>query len=1388
MTPPNYFNPVAASARKLWEQLDADPVLKGPWRQLFAQVQSPRHVLSELLQNADDAGAKSASVRVVNNEFVFEHDGEDFSEEQFQSLCRFGFSNKRNLHTIGFRGVGFKSTFSLGNFVRIQTQTLDIVFERERFTRPVWSNNATATPRTRISVPLADMLRLAQLRKNFEEWATSPASLLFFRNLQELTVESQTIRKEIVANGPIAGSQRIRLTGANIEELLLIRSGEEAFPDEVVSEIQQERNADDLHLPPCSVDLVLGLEGEQGLFVVLPAGTDVDLSFSINAPFLQDPSRQKIKEPEVSPCNRWLLERAGKLAGQALSAWLENKHLPLGERAKAYQLLRGPVKDAADLTTSVTKRVVDALLNAVEDMPILLTAEGKLAGIGECTTLPAALHAIWEPKELTAIFAKTTSQLLASQVPRRACDALEAHGWIETVSADSAVQVLVVQASVPKPSSWARLQLLWEWVEQNIGWDWNGHRSRAVRIVPTEGHALLQAGKDIIRVSSRGQQISEDDWNFISNFALAIDRDWIAHLGKLKSKGEDEDEHSALRLLQAVALHEPTPVDRIAAQASSRLLARGKMPVADCVRIAHIFAALDATVPDDFQYVTEDLRLRLIKDNPIVFDDDGEVELLIPKAWAAQHLLHPDYVQTFVSCSRDRWFEWAFSSKSKLHAFIPLTVQPMRFGRRSELESFLLTRGGESPKEYRYKNDSFIADDFEFPPDLINAWRGQATANPKIWAAVVKGLLLDPRSSWKDTFYVNVRQKSAQGTTSALNCGKLLPGWLVQLRSMACLTDTHGILRTPAELLLRTPETETLLGLEPFVAAELDDTGDKKALLRWLGVRDTATGWEKVIERLRGFVKLKDPMRFLADVLRLYEALDRISLRCSADDMVKLRVVFAGEPLTLSNSLDWLSAGELSLHSDPEDNSPVVHSAAHSLALWLRLGVPERPALEKSLEWLKTLAEGTRLDGTSYKRANIALSRGGRRVWEELGHWLSLEQTWEPVTALKYRVSMRNLTRWEKLTAPTKRAAADLRMLHGEVAEESPFTILRPLAEVISMRVTSVQPISGRPRRIEWLQPLAEGLSRVKLADEAVTAKVREVALRLFNTTWQTVSMLEVTPYIDGTPAGEPLMPKVLWSETKLYITDQSTVRLYRELKAELAHPFGEASVMEAVAHCIDRDGDFVREYLAANFELDAQAELSAKPEPVASDDAPKDTADNEGPTEAAGGDGGQKSEEADIATGETDAIPNEAEPGDGDEPGDLPPPPVKPPKPKEPTFMDRYASARGFRWRDDEQCYTHASGAWIEKGEAPFSWREHTNGSEVTKRLFVAEEFLARGVAIPSELWRLMEINPDSISLVICTDDGEPYEWSASDLKALHAAGQIRLHQSQFILKETTS
>ena len=135
---PGYFAGVANKARSTCQLLEDQPDVSGAWELLFEQIQNPRFVISELLQNADDACATVATVTVSDTEFVFTHNGQDFNEDQFASLCRFGFSNKRTIHTIGFRGIGFKSTFSLGSVVEVWTPSLGVSFAIKRFIEPRW--------------------------------------------------------------------------------------------------------------------------------------------------------------------------------------------------------------------------------------------------------------------------------------------------------------------------------------------------------------------------------------------------------------------------------------------------------------------------------------------------------------------------------------------------------------------------------------------------------------------------------------------------------------------------------------------------------------------------------------------------------------------------------------------------------------------------------------------------------------------------------------------------------------------------------------------------------------------------------------------------------------------------------------------------------------------------------------------------------------------------------------------------------------------------------------------------------------------------------------------------------------------------------------------------
>ena len=60
---PAYFEAIRQKASQRWDQLEKDPELAGPWHQLFKQVQSPRHILSELLQNAAAPGETDAAAR-----------------------------------------------------------------------------------------------------------------------------------------------------------------------------------------------------------------------------------------------------------------------------------------------------------------------------------------------------------------------------------------------------------------------------------------------------------------------------------------------------------------------------------------------------------------------------------------------------------------------------------------------------------------------------------------------------------------------------------------------------------------------------------------------------------------------------------------------------------------------------------------------------------------------------------------------------------------------------------------------------------------------------------------------------------------------------------------------------------------------------------------------------------------------------------------------------------------------------------------------------------------------------------------------------------------------------------------------------------------------------
>jgi len=1371
--PPAYFSSVRERARRRWVQLEGDPELAGPWRQLFGQVQSPRHVLSELLQNADDAGARRVRVSIVDGRFVFEHDGKDFNEEEFASLCRFGFSNKRKLHTIGFRGVGFKSTFSLGKGVEVLTPSLAVRFHKRRFTEPVWIDDAPPCDVTQIAVGIQDSNREKELKKNLQEWIESPASLLFFNHINELTIGDDTLRRRRIGPGPLPDSARIRLTGHDQHDVIVFDSPEEPFPQEAVDEIRQERDVEDLHLPPCRVQLVIGLPGEQRLYVVLPTGVAIDVPFSCNAPFLQDPARTAIKNPSLSPTNRWLLHRLGRLAGKATLKWLRNRSQEIEGRAKAYCLLPAkPDEEEDSLEADATSAICQGFAEAVRDKPLLLTTAGRLVDSDDCISPPRRAYSIWTPTQLLEIFGNGEGHVLSGAVTGKHRQRLESWDWLGGFDEDDLIDHLAGGRRIPRPTQSKNLLALWSLVHRSVRYDYGGQRRRRLAIVPVEGTDILLPAGDVVRLSTKKETINDESWAFLVGLLHVIDRRWVEYLSTVKD--DEESIKAARKLLNDLNLNRPSNADIIVANACRNLFQQTCVSIEDHVRIAHLMAALDARTPMEFYCITRDSQQRKPSDG-IIATQDSSVEDLLPEDWAAAHLLYEAYFRGFSACTRQQWEEWVSSKKSGFLPFVRLNKTRVfsSHNLKSKVRQFVQSRGSDQSPRFYAQVQRVEVSDFGFPDELVEFWNERAEQDTTIWAKVAERILASPSWYWEHCLEASLLESNYTHTRPL--CSPVTAEWISFLSSTKCLYDIQGHVRVPAELYLRTPATEPLMEVEPFVRAELD-TEATKPLLRLLGVRDTPAGLDKLLERIRALARAPDPALLLSEIMKWYRALDKALARCDADDLEEVRKAFAAEPLILTDAKEWAKSSAVFQYAGEDDlpDAPVVYPAANDLGMWARLGVANRPTADLVLDWLKGLPSGESLEPGTIRPVRAALQRYPVQVWQICQHWLSLDSVWTPVERLRFRLTMHSLTRWADLFPAVKAATANLQMLSAEVCDQPPFASLPDLGTVIKYRLTNRPTVLDEPTRKPWLAALANALMRVKLADEADTERVRRAARRLARSVWQPFNdydSIQVTPYVDEAPAGQPHSPDVLWHEETIFVRDGRLAKSFDALVAELARPFTNGAVTEAIKACIERDKDFIADYMEEHFTLEDETGPSRD--------------DSEAATEI-DKDESQEEEEGDEAAVTEEAGQEEASEETSEEPVGVET--INRRRRRLFNLFKRYAMACGYRWDPAQGRFIHPDGSWIGHCPSPFHWRRFDAAGNVVASYWVSRRRLESGVEIAAELWEMLRGDPTGCCLVLLDGDGRPRELPGPDLIRMVNDEVIALYPAKYRMREESN
>ena len=1394
--PPDYFQPIREGASKLWEQLEANRELAGPWHQLFKQVQSPRHILSELLQNADDAGASDARVSIENDRFVFEHNGEDFIEAHFASICRFGYSNKRALHTIGFRGIGFKSTFSLGNRVELFTPTLAVAFERARFTEPKWIDSRCPTSgTTRVEVAIADSMLRHEVEKNLQEWLKSPVSLLFFKKIRRLQIGDDAVHWQSLGPGPIGDSEWMALDEKADDAFLSIRSGEESFPADALEEIRKERMLDAEEsgdFPPCRVEIVLGAKGR--LYVVLPTGVETALPFACNAPFIQDPARLKIKDPETSPTNRWLLKRAGELAASAMTEWLEQKRTSPRDRADAYGLMPDVDRGANSLEGSCASIVEIAFENAIGDRSILLTHEGDLVAGKGAIVVPQPIFDVWPAEQAMALLDTKSRPALCQHVSIKDRAKLVRWNLVEEFSKADLLQRLRTN-HLPQPSTWRRLLNLWSYIAPEVT-GWQCHDADHLRIVPVQGKEVLYSAAEVVRLGEKKLLQSEADWAFLDGHLIVMNQNWTRFLADQRrdlADGGDRNESSeiAFAVLKKIGLEETSEIGAVIERVAVDFFKSGQVSLDECVQLAQIAAKLGATIGGSFHYACVDLKLRPVT-SAILFDEDGALEDLLPKFVQRTQLLHPGYVANFKSCSREEWLRSVSSGRSGLQAFPPLTSKKSTIFGRHRAEAEAKERGQRGELYYPYVTTTFIVDDWDFPIEYWKYWNSLSAADPGIWSKVA-GKIFDQREVyWSRASNARISQVATTGSVKSVSSESLLADWLLKLGCKSCLPDTRGSIQLPADLLRRTPQTESLIDVEPFVHGLLDRE-TTRPLLDLLGVRSTPSGPGRLLDRLRALAKSdKAPAH---EVEKWYRRLDQMLEGCSTADAQNVNNAFKTEKLILAHDGTWALSGGVFLARDEEDapGAAVIRPSVSDLSLWRRIGIAERPSADLALQWLGTLASGKSLSADDGRRVRALLTRYPTRVWEERGHWVNLSGEWVPTDTLSYTMSMQTLFRWSHLHDWVKRKTADCQRLPAEIVQAPPFSLLPALSDIIEERFNQASLLPGLEDRPSWLTAFGTQLGRIELNETSETERVRALAASIAATSCIPAPRLEVISYLDRVPAGTARLTDILWLDNKLYVSPLSKAKLAKRVPEEIGKSLG-AEIRSALAYAFERSPDDIKAYLEENFTLGPEQRavppaFDLRPTAAPVDDEASDKTAGDADKEVAPVGAAQTTNDLDISEDHEPAVssqPEQAhyEPTGGSSESETVIWPRPPAKPSRASIIARFALAQGFKADADERFF-HADGSWISRADgAKFPWERRSAGGEVQRHYYPREHCLEREpLQIEADVWGLLDQKPDAYSFILVNSGGEPVEMTGTHLRALKDDGDITIHPATYRL-----
>lgn len=334
-------------ADKVRTAQDKDGMLRRALERIIQLYTDKSHFVYELLQNAEDAEAKSIKFIQHADRLEVLHDGKPFTSTNLEGLCDIGKSDKvGKLNQIGEFGVGFKSVFGICDTVRlysdpshfggvVESDAVPFAVEIKDFTRPddIPEEQIPDRYTTRFVFPFAVghtysgfntiSSLISTLSKKLQNLGVT--TLLFMKHLDLIEYEIESSTKTI------AGKYLLEKKIINDHCLLVSALGtsdneqNHSEKAETISYLKFSRKLG--RFPLRTVDIAFSVKEENGSYecikaptpfvsVYFPTETESKLSFIVQGPYRTTPNRSSI--PADDSDNIYLAKETAILLQESL--------------------------------------------------------------------------------------------------------------------------------------------------------------------------------------------------------------------------------------------------------------------------------------------------------------------------------------------------------------------------------------------------------------------------------------------------------------------------------------------------------------------------------------------------------------------------------------------------------------------------------------------------------------------------------------------------------------------------------------------------------------------------------------------------------------------------------------------------------------------------------------------------------------------------------------------------------------------------------------------------------------------------------------------------------------------------------------------------------------